>query len=150
MEYTSRGFATPGDYLPSATPMAALRSSICNLFSMHDIHTTRDFLSVISSLKQRGMVSVGMDTLLVRLDRVAQQGHRLYEEEFAAALVKEAQDMDTCWMGLTTLMDSVVRLKGKCDGEALAEMSEENGLGLTEEDCRDLISLYQGKQRPGF
>lgn len=133
--------------MSSATPMAALRLSVCNLLSMSDIRSSADLQGTLAALKKKGLVSYPLGILLTNLDRAADQGLRSYEENFAIACVTEAQEPETCWVGLKTLIDTVTHLKGKCDFNTLKAAGEENGLGLTDADCRDILRHYEERRK---
>lgn len=71
----------------------------------------------------------------------------VYEEAFAQACGTEIINEESLSLALSTLMESVLRLKGKLDVETLLETSKEQGLDLSPSDCRELVQHYKAKRR---
>ena len=135
-------------FYSAAPAMSPLQNSVCNLLSMQFISSQEDFQGVLQSLNRGAMVSQQFSTVWSDLNRATKRYPGGYVEQFALACGSEVLNEESCLLGVATLVDVVRRLKGKCDVQALLEVSKEYELMLDEQECRDLLRLYQQKHSP--
>jgi hypothetical protein len=101
-------------------------------------------------VNQRGLIGSTFSTVLNDLNQTAEEisNERItYEEAFAKACSTQIINEESLNLAVDTLMQNVLRLKGKLDLETMVETSKEQALDLSPSECKKLLQHYKAKRR---
>ena len=126
------------------------QTRMATLLSLSAVQSPRLFQRFLQMMNQRGLVQSPFSAVLNDLNKAAEELMEqgvVYEEAFAQACGTEIINEESLSLALSTLMENVLRLKGKLDVETLVQTSKEHRLDLSPSDCRELLQHFAVKRR---